>query len=66
MTGWGQDGPMAYTAGHDINYISMVGALHAIGKKIKNPSVPLNLVGDYGGGGHASCSWYVSWIIPCY
>ena len=51
MTGWGQDGPMAYTAGHDINYISMVGALHAIGKKDQNPSVPLNLVGDYGGGG---------------
>ena len=46
-----QDGPMANTAGHDINYISMVGALHAIGKKDQNPSVPLNLVGDYGGGG---------------
>jgi alpha-methylacyl-CoA racemase len=50
MTGWGQDGPLARTAGHDINYIALSGALHTIGPKDK-PSVPLNLIGDYGGGG---------------
>jgi alpha-methylacyl-CoA racemase len=49
MTGWGQDGPMATQAGHDINYISLTGALHAIGAGDR-PAVPLNLVGDYGGG----------------
>lgn len=48
MTGWGQDGPLATTAGHDINYISLAGALHAIGDD--DPVVPLNLIGDYGGG----------------
>ena len=51
MTGWGQDGPMSNQAGHDINYISLSGALNAIGAKDSNPSIPLNLVGDYGGGG---------------
>jgi alpha-methylacyl-CoA racemase len=51
MTGWGQDGPLANTAGHDINYISLSGALHAIGRKNEVPLPPLNLVGDYGGGG---------------
>ena len=51
MTGWGQDGPMSNIAGHDINYISLSGALNAIGKKDSNPAIPLNLVGDYGGGG---------------
>ena len=51
MTGWGQDGPMAQAAGHDINYISLTGALHAIGRKGVKPVPPLNLVGDYGGGG---------------
>ena len=50
MTGWGQDGPMAARAGHDINYISLTGALHAIGAG-ERPAVPLNLVGDFGGGG---------------
>ena len=50
MTGWGQDGPMAQAAGHDINYISLVGALHAIGEKDRKPVPPLNLVGDFGGG----------------
>jgi alpha-methylacyl-CoA racemase len=48
MTGWGQDGPMAQRAGHDINYISVGGALHAIGREVPTP--PLNLVGDFGGG----------------
>ena len=51
MTGWGQDGPMAQAAGHDINYISLVGALHAIGEAGGKPVPPLNLVCDFGGGG---------------
>ena len=51
MTGWGQDGPMSNTAGHDINYIGLSGALHSIGKNDSNPVIPLNLIGDYGGGG---------------
>jgi len=50
MTGWGQTGPLAPRAGHDINYIAISGALHAIGKPGEPPTVPLNLVGDYGGG----------------
>jgi alpha-methylacyl-CoA racemase len=49
MTGWGQDGPLAHAAGHDINYIAITGALAAIGPKEK-PVPPLNLVGDFGGG----------------
>lgn len=50
MTGWGQVGPLANNAGHDINYIALTGALHAIGRKNEKPVVPLNLVGDFGGG----------------
>jgi len=50
MTGWGQEGPMAHAAGHDITYIALTGALHAIGPA-EAPSPPLNLVGDFGGGG---------------
>lgn len=50
MTGWGQTGPWAKTAGHDINYIAITGALGAMGKKGEPPVPPLNLVGDYGGG----------------
>jgi alpha-methylacyl-CoA racemase len=50
MTGFGQDGPLSRAAGHDINYISLTGALHAIGRKGDKPLPPLNLVGDYGGG----------------
>ena len=49
MTGWGQEGPLAPTAGHDINYIALSGALHAIGPR-ERPVPPLNLLGDYGGG----------------
>ena len=49
ITGWGQTGPLAQTAGHDINYIALTGALHAIGKK-EQPMPPLNVVGDFGGG----------------
>lgn len=51
MTGWGQDGPLAQAAGHDINYISLTGALYACGRPGETPVVPLNLVGDMGGGG---------------
>jgi len=51
MTGWGQDGPLAQGAGHDINYIALSGALHNIGEAGGKPVPPLNLVGDFGGGG---------------
>ncbi len=51
MTGWGQDGPMAQMAGHDMNYIAIAGALGAIGRPGERPQPPLNLVGDFGGGG---------------
>ena len=51
MTGWGQDGPLAQSAGHDINYIGLSGALHAIGEPGGKPVPPLNLIGDFGGGG---------------
>ncbi|MCV7431580.1 CaiB/BaiF CoA transferase family protein [Mycolicibacterium bacteremicum] len=51
VTGWGQDGPMASLPGHDINYIALTGALHAIGRRGGPPTAPLNLVGDFGGGG---------------
>lgn len=51
MTGWGQDGPYASAAGHDINYIALAGALEPIGRAGEKPAVPLNLVGDFGGGG---------------
>jgi len=50
VTGWGQDGPLSQVAGHDINYIALSGALHAIGPADGPPLPPLNLVGDYGGG----------------
>jgi len=51
MTGWGQQGPLAPRAGHDINYIALSGILHAIGRKGEAPVPPLNLIGDFGGGG---------------
>ena len=51
MTGWGQDGPYAHTAGHDINYIALAGALESFGRAGEAPVPPLNLVGDFGGGG---------------
>jgi alpha-methylacyl-CoA racemase len=50
MTGWGQDGPLAQAAGHDIGYVAVTGALHAIGRAGGPPQVPVNLVGDFGGG----------------
>jgi alpha-methylacyl-CoA racemase len=51
MTGWGQTGPYAAYAGHDINYIALAGALHAFGREGEKPTPPVNLVGDFGGGG---------------
>ncbi|WP_213956899.1 CaiB/BaiF CoA-transferase family protein [Variovorax sp. dw_954] len=60
MTGWGQNGPLASAAGHDLNYIALTGALHSIGRKGEPPSVPLNLVGDFGGGG-----MYLAFGIVC-
>ncbi|HUW36506.1 MAG TPA: CaiB/BaiF CoA-transferase family protein [Rhodocyclaceae bacterium] len=51
MTGWGQTGPLAQAAGHDLNYIALSGALHAMGRPEAPPPPPLNLVGDFGGGG---------------
>lgn len=60
ITGWGQDGPLAQAAGHDINYIAITGALHAIGRADGAPVPPLNLVGDFGGG-----SLYMLFGILC-
>lgn len=51
MTGWGQTGPYARAAGHDINYIALAGALHAYGRAGEKPTPPINMVGDFGGGG---------------
>lgn len=59
-TGWGQEGPFAQMAGHDINYISLVGALHAIGRSGGEPVPPLNLLGDFGGG-----ALYLAFGIVC-
>ena len=50
ITGWGQQGPLANAVGHDINYIALTGALHAIGRAGEPPAIPVNLVGDFGGG----------------
>lgn len=60
MTGWGQDGPLAKAAGHDLNYIALTGALHAIGREGAPPTPPLNLVGDYGGG-----ALYLAFGVVC-
>ena len=54
QTGWGQISTMAHAAGHDINYISLSGVLHAIGEGNSRPTPPLNLVGDFGA---AACCW---------
>ncbi|TDG15491.1 CoA transferase [Seongchinamella unica] len=51
MTGWGQEGPLAGEVGHDLNYVALSGALHAMGRAGEKPAIPLNLVGDFGGGG---------------
>ncbi|CAN5258520.1 alpha-methylacyl-CoA racemase [soil metagenome] len=50
ITGWGQSGTFAQAAGHDLNYLSLTGVLHAIGKRDETPTVPLNLIADFGGG----------------
>lgn len=60
MTGWGQDGPLAAAAGHDLNYIALTGALHATGRAGQPPTPPLNLVGDYGGG-----ALYLAFGVVC-
>lgn len=60
MTGWGQTGPLAQEAGHDINYIALTGALHAIGQKDGPPEIPLNLIGDFGGG-----AMYLAFGVMC-
>jgi alpha-methylacyl-CoA racemase len=63
MTGWGQEGPMAQAAGHDINYISLAGALAHFGRKGQAPVPPLNMVGDFGGGGMFLALGVVSGIL---
>ncbi|HUB84926.1 MAG TPA: CaiB/BaiF CoA-transferase family protein, partial [Rhizomicrobium sp.] len=60
MTGWGQTGPLASAAGHDINYIALTGALHAMGNAGQKPVPPLNLVGDFGGG-----ALYLAFGVAC-
>jgi len=60
VTGWGQDGPLAAAAGHDLNYIALIGALDAIGRAGQPPTPPLNLIGDYGGG-----ALYLAFGIVC-
>ena len=60
MTGWGQDGPLAQSAGHDIDYIALSGALHAMGNNGQKPVPPLNLVGDFGGG-----ALYLAFGVAC-
>lgn len=60
MTGWGQTGPLAHAAGHDLNYLALTGALHAIGRAGAKPTPPLNLVADFGGG-----ALYLAFGIAC-
>jgi len=60
MTGWGQSGPLAREPGHDLNYIALTGALHAMGRKGGPPEIPLNLIGDFGGG-----AMYLAFGILC-
>jgi alpha-methylacyl-CoA racemase len=63
MTGWGQEGPMAPLAGHDINYIALSGALHSYGRKGEKPTFPVNAVGDFGGGGMMLAFGVVSAVL---
>ncbi|WP_194744566.1 CaiB/BaiF CoA transferase family protein [Thermaurantiacus tibetensis] len=63
MTGWGQTGPYAHAAGHDINYIALAGALHAYGRAGDKPTPPINMVGDFGGGGMLLAFAMVSAIL---
>ena len=64
VTGWGQDGPLADRAGHDINYIAITGALDAIGTKSSGPVPPMNLVGDFGGGGMLAAFGICAALLP--
>ncbi|WP_421989877.1 CaiB/BaiF CoA transferase family protein [Qipengyuania sp.] len=63
MTGWGQSGPLSAMAGHDLNYISMTGCLAALGPEDRPPAPPLNLIGDYGGGGMLLAFGFVSALL---
>ena len=63
VTGWGQDGPLSHSAGHDLNYLAMTGMLNAIGKAGAPPTVPLNLIADYGGGTMFAALGIVSAIL---
>ncbi len=65
MTGWGQDGPLASAAGHDINYIALSGVLACIGERDKAPVPPLNLVGDFGGGGMLLAMGVLAAVFEC-
>jgi len=65
VTGWGQHGPLANAAGHDLNYIAISGALHAIGRNGAPPTPPLNLVGDFGGGGLYLAFGLVCALLEC-
>src|SRR5271167_1950279 len=60
VTGWGQEGPLAQAAGHDLNYIALAGALHAFGRHGQAPTPPLNLIGDFGGG-----ALYLAFGVVC-
>ena len=60
VTGWGQEGPLRHAAGHDLNYIALTGALHAIGRQGQKPTPPLNLVADFGGG-----ALYLAFGVVC-
>ncbi len=64
MTGWGQDGPLANCAGHDINYIAITGALDAVGTRESGPVPPMNLVGDFGGGGMLMAYGICAALLP--
>jgi len=63
MTGWGQDGPLAPTAGHDIDYIAISGALSMVGRAGEPPVPPVNLVGDFGGGGMLLALWILAALV---
>ena len=65
MTGWGQTGPLSAAAGHDINYIALAGALHAMGNQDRPPTPPLNLVGDFGGGGMYLLCGVLAALLEC-
>ncbi|MFQ5346285.1 MAG: CaiB/BaiF CoA transferase family protein [Rhodothalassiaceae bacterium] len=65
MTGWGQEGPLSARAGHDINYIALTGALAAIGRASDRPSIPLNLIADFGGGAMYLAFGMVCALLEC-